>query len=79
MQYETVKSQYVWQGEVRSAEEVRLSIKSCLSLFPLLEDVVKRLHPYECPEIVAYPVQGTAAYLAWMEEVLTQCGFFARE
>lgn len=77
VQYEAVKSQYVWQGEVCTAEEVRVSIKSCMSLLPLLEDVVMRLHPYDCPEIVACPVQGSAAYLAWMEETLGACGFFS--
>jgi periplasmic divalent cation tolerance protein len=60
-------SVYRWQGKVETADEVPLLIKTRSEIYAEVETAIKRLHPYELPEIVAVPVaQGSAEYLEWI-------------
>jgi periplasmic divalent cation tolerance protein len=60
---------YRWRGEIETAQEVTLLIKSRPALYDALEAAVNELHPYEVPEIIAVPVvRGLAEYLAWVGE-----------
>lgn len=62
-----VESMYHWQGEIETAQEVPLAIKTRAALYPQVEALIGQLHPYELPEIVAVPiVHGAAAYLDWI-------------
>lgn len=61
------RSTYRWQGTVENSAEITLVIKSTLARYPELEADIRRLHPYEVPEILALPVEiGFAAYLKWI-------------
>ncbi len=63
-----VKSIYRWDGEVKEHEEVILLIKTSTEHFPLLEERIRSIHPFETPGIIAVPVAaGTEAYLRWIE------------
>lgn len=77
VQYEDIRSHYVWQGEVCLEAEVRVTVKTCRSLLPLVESCVCSLHPYDCPQFLHFPVQASADYQAWMAEVLQGCGFLS--
>ncbi|HEX7448584.1 MAG TPA: divalent-cation tolerance protein CutA [Pirellulales bacterium] len=66
-----IESRYRWQGKLEVAQEWQCTVKSRLDLFPRLEAVVRTLHPYDVPEILATPVtDGHAAYLAWLDHEL---------
>ncbi|MBI5786399.1 MAG: divalent-cation tolerance protein CutA [Rhodocyclales bacterium] len=61
------RSVYRWQGQVETAEEVPLLIKTTAARYPDLEAAIRARHPYELPEIVAVPIsRGLPAYLAWL-------------
>lgn len=61
---------YRWQGKVEHASEVPLLIKTTRAAYPRLESVLRELHPYEVPEIIALPVTaGLPKYLNWVEQV----------
>jgi periplasmic divalent cation tolerance protein len=63
-----VKSMYRWQNQVERDDEVLLLIKTRADLYPQLEAMIKDMHPYELPEIIAVPIsQGSAEYLAWID------------
>ena len=63
------RSIYRWKGKVEAASEVCLIAKSRAELFDKLEKRVKELHPYDCPCIVAWPIEkGHQAYLDWIAE-----------
>ena len=63
-----VRSWYWWQGKLEEAEEVPLVLKTRRERFAEVEAMVRRLHSYEVPEIVATEVvAGSAGYLAWVE------------
>jgi periplasmic divalent cation tolerance protein len=62
-------SVYRWKGKTETAGEVPVLIKTRESLFPRVEEAIRRVHPYELPEVVAVPVTaGLAAYLEWVEQ-----------
>jgi periplasmic divalent cation tolerance protein len=60
-------SVYRWKGAVETAEEYPLFAKTTRDRYSLLERVVRELHPYELPEIIAVPIGGgLPAYLDWV-------------
>lgn len=66
-----VRSTYVWQGAVESADEVLLLIKTRTDLFDALTARVEELHPYDVPEVVAVPLTHiSAAYAGWLADAL---------
>ena len=61
------RSIYRWQGVVEEAVEIPLAIKTTTDAYPRVEEIVRALHPYTLPEIIALPiVQGLPAYLEWL-------------
>lgn len=64
-----VKSWYRWQGHIEKDEEVLLLIKTTRGRFAELEAMVRRLHPYDLPEVIALPISiGAEAYLQWLRD-----------
>jgi len=60
-------SVYRWQGKLEHANEVPLLIKTTHAAYPQLEKELRKLHPYEVPEIIALPVSaGLPEYLNWV-------------
>jgi periplasmic divalent cation tolerance protein len=60
-------SVYRWKGAVEAAEEYPLFAKTTRDRYELLERVIRELHPYELPEIIAVPMAGgLPAYLQWV-------------
>lgn len=63
------RSVYRWKGQVETAEEIVLMIKTRASAWTELEAVVEALHPYELPELLVTPVEGGLdRYLSWVAE-----------
>ncbi len=59
---------YRWEGREEQASEVPVLIKSTDARYAALEAAIRERHPYDTPEIVAWPVTaGLPAYLAWVE------------
>jgi periplasmic divalent cation tolerance protein len=62
-------SVYRWQGKIEHASEVPLLIKTTRAAYPQLESALRKLHPYEVPEIIALPVSaGLPEYLNWVAQ-----------
>lgn len=65
----SIRSLYLWKGEREEAEETLLIAKTMEDRFTDLNRMVRRLHSYETPCVVAMPlVAGDPEYLAWVEE-----------
>jgi periplasmic divalent cation tolerance protein len=63
-----VKSAFWWKGKVDSAQESLLIIKTSASVLPEVIDLVKKVHSYEIPEIIALPIiGGNDDYLKWLD------------
>jgi periplasmic divalent cation tolerance protein len=66
-----IMSIYRWKGRVESSEEWQCIIKSRMDLYADIEEAIKSIHPYEVPEIIAWPLQeGSGDYLEWLASVL---------
>lgn len=64
-----VHSIYRWKGAVEECGEALLVAKTRRSLVKKVVKRVKALHSYECPCIVALPIDGgNPAYLAWIDD-----------
>ena len=64
-----VVSTFRWKGEVQEEQEVLLVIKTSRERLESLTGRIRKLHPYELPEVVAVPVTGGLdEYLAWVGE-----------
>lgn len=64
-----VSSTYLWKGVVEQAFEHILWLKSVESCRAHLETLVKSLHPYDVPAMVAWPcTHALGEYAAWLEE-----------
>jgi len=60
-------SVYRWQGQVETAAEIPLLIKTTVANYPLVEQIVRAQHPYDVPELIAIPItHGLPAYLDWL-------------
>jgi periplasmic divalent cation tolerance protein len=66
-----VESIYRWKGEIESAGETLLLIKTTADRLAALQARLHELHSYETPEFLVLPVEsGSAGYLEWLEASL---------
>ena len=64
-----VQSIYRWKGEIESAEEWLLLIKTRADKFPAVRDAIGELHSYEVPECIVLEIEdGSLPYLQWLEK-----------
>ena len=62
-------SVYRWKNEIEHADEVPVLIKTLSQNYPQVESLVRRMHPYELPEIIAVPVvEGFPGYMQWIAD-----------
>ncbi len=66
-----LESLFWWQGKVDKAGEALLIVTSRKEKFQKIVKLVKSVHSYEVPEIIAIPiVSGFKPYLKWIDESL---------
>ena len=66
-----IESVYRWKGEIESAKELLLVIKTAADRFEQVRELLIELHSYELPECVMLKIeQGSAEYLEWLGEAL---------
>ena len=66
-----VHSFFWWKGKIDSAIEVLLLAKTKSNMFKEIVTLVKKIHKYEVPEIIALPIiDGDKTYLKWIEKTV---------
>jgi periplasmic divalent cation tolerance protein len=64
-----MRSIYWWEGKMDRAEETILLAKTKAGLLEELTALVKSVHSYKCPCVVALPiVGGHPDFLRWIDE-----------
>ena len=64
-----VESIYRWEGEVETAQEWLLVIKTTDEAFERVRAAIAELHSYEVPECISISVEdGSAEYLQWISD-----------
>lgn len=62
-----VESIYMWKGNLETASETMVLLKTGSGQIAALEARLQQLHSYETPEFLVLPVEaGSSGYLAWM-------------
>jgi periplasmic divalent cation tolerance protein len=68
-----VDSSFWWQGKLDSARESLLIIKTRASLLYEVIELVRSVHSYEVPEIIALPIiGGNEDYLNWIDAEVSE-------
>jgi len=63
-----VRSRFWWEGQLHSDRENLLIVKAKASLLDEIVGLVKEVHSYDVPEIIALPiVGGNRDYLTWVK------------
>jgi periplasmic divalent cation tolerance protein len=66
-----VSSIFFWAGKIDQAKESLLLIKSKKDKLPKIIKLVRSLHSYKVPEIIALPIiAGDKPYLRWIDAAL---------
>ena len=61
------RSIYRWQGRIEETEEVAAIFKTSSGQAPLLIEAITKLHSYEVPAVVSWPIENVPqAYIAWV-------------
>jgi periplasmic divalent cation tolerance protein len=64
-----IESIYFWQNKVESSGEALAFFKITAAQYAQFEKRLRELHPYDVPEIIAFPVtKGLPKYLEWVAE-----------
>lgn len=67
-----IRSIYRWRGAIEEAEEVVLILKTREERVGQLVDLVREMHSYDCPCVVALPIAaGNPDYLQWIGQQTT--------
>jgi periplasmic divalent cation tolerance protein len=65
----SVHSTYWWEGKLTEDEEVLLILKTTAAKFSGLQEMIRKLHSYKVPEIIAVPVvRGLTQYIEWVQK-----------
>jgi periplasmic divalent cation tolerance protein len=63
---------YEWKGRISDDEEVLLVLKTSAAKWAILKSRLLELHPYEVPELIAWPLSQVApAYARWLVEAIS--------
>lgn len=66
-----VQSRYWWQGQLETATEAPLTVKTTGAQLEAVEAAIRRLHSYAVPEIIAVRAESVSAdYAAWLQEAM---------
>jgi periplasmic divalent cation tolerance protein len=66
-----VQSIYHWNGQIQSAPETMVLLKTSTEKLEALEKRLRDLHSYRLPEFLVIPVEhGSANYLEWLFSAL---------
>ncbi|MEI8295064.1 MAG: divalent-cation tolerance protein CutA [Alphaproteobacteria bacterium] len=67
--YPGIRAIYEWDGKMMHDEEVSIILKTRAELWEKVRERIVELHPYDCPAILALPVQDVhQPYLQWIHD-----------
>ena len=66
-----VNSLFWWEGKLETESESLLVVKTKTTALPEVIKLVKSMHSYEVPEIIALPITGgNSDYLDWISQMV---------
>ena len=66
-----IASVYRWQGKIEEDEEWLCFAKTIGEQYQKVEDLIRKLHSYDTPEIIATKIEnGSTDYLDWLDRAV---------
>jgi periplasmic divalent cation tolerance protein len=63
----TIRSRYRWKDKIQCDPEILLLIKTAGDRAETAVTAIRKIHPYDLPEIIVLPVEGgLAEYMDWV-------------
>lgn len=64
-----ITSVYRWKGKLEKSKEWLCVAKTDQKHYAKIEKVIKKVHPYQLPEIIVTPIlNGSREYIGWMQK-----------
>ncbi|MCB4743842.1 MAG: divalent-cation tolerance protein CutA [Sulfurovum sp.] len=68
VQVSSIESSYRWKGKIITSKEIRLEIKTNVSLFAEIKETIEKIHTYDVPEILMFIIDDAKPdYLRWID------------
>ena len=69
--YKNIFSDYIWKSKIEEAKEIKIDIKTHVSLKGKIVEIIKEHHNYECPEIILQKIELiNGEYSEWFNKNL---------
>lgn len=68
-----ISSTYRWKRKIERSSEWLCLIKARRKDYGRVESIIRKIHPYELPEVLGVPIlDGSRDYLGWMTKETTR-------
>ncbi len=68
--FQNVKSLFLWEGKLEELNEVQLLIKTTHTKIEVLLMTISQLHSYQTPEIIYWKASASPSYKGWVTGVI---------
>jgi periplasmic divalent cation tolerance protein len=65
-QVEEIRSRYWWKGDVADEAEYRITFKTQTRLVDDARAAIAKVHSYETPMVLSWPIDANSDYAAWV-------------
>ena len=55
--YKNIFSEYIWKSKIEETKEIKIEIKTHVSLKGKIVEIIKKHHNCECPEIILQKIE----------------------
>lgn len=71
IQTANIQSHYIWENEVCHDSEIRVTIKTKWEKVEEISSIIKSMHSYQVPEIIAFNIdQSDEQYAKWIDDIV---------
>jgi len=62
-----IESHFIWKGKRSATRELLVLAKTTTRKLKSLETLWKKIHPYDCPELITLSVRAATSYARWLQ------------
>ena len=62
-----IESHFIWKGEKSTCREFIVLAKTTTRKMKSLETLWKKIHPYDCPELITLSGRAATSYARWVQ------------
>jgi len=62
-----IESHFIWKGKKSACREFLVLAKTTTRKLRSLETLWKKMHPYDCPELIALSGRAATSYARWVQ------------